>query len=372
VVVFVISGASSQGQTSQVEMAGIARAVGEERPQIIVACCNVKELGLLEAEFATIVQLPNYAPSELELAAELMFQKSGPPPSTGPKLQSLMVAPRPWAVEVWKNHRGSFDPVYELWLECVPRKFHLSRVALQSLLERDGYGLHYVVREPETREILGFCATYTTYIGSGEESLIGSVAAILVRPSYRKRGVGRSLHDHALWKLSKTRGVERLQLGSTFPRLLFGLPVDSASEEWYRRRGWRMDQQAPGTGHEVTDWFLQFNDWFPRPLARAAGLVFRPCDPAEFELVLELVERESARNDNVGWYDQYAKLTNSHYIREIVIGIEDGILVASALTFINDGENPVSQDIPWPAAIGHEVGGLTCICIAGMSPDEQA
>jgi len=370
-VVFIISGASSQGQTPQVEMAEMARAIGEKRPFIVAACSNIEELGLLEAGFPTIVQVSNYSPSELESAAELLFGKSAPPPSTGPKLQSLMVAPREWKVEVWRDWH-SIDSVYELWLECIPRKFHLSRICLQSLLRREGYAAHFVVREPETREILGFAATYTTYIGSGGESLIGSLAAILVRPSFRKRGVGLSLHNHALRQLTRTRGVERLQLGSTFPRLLFGLPVDAASEDWYRRRGWRMDGQGPGTGQEVSDWLLQIGDWLPRPLPRADGLVFRACEPAEFEPVMELVEIESARHDNVGWFDQYAKLTNTPHIRDIVVGIQDGTVVAAALTYVPDADSPIAEDIPWPAAIGDDVGGVTCICITGNCPHQWA
>lgn len=365
-VVFVISGPPSQGQTSQVEMSEIARAIGEKRPHNIVACCDIEELGLLEADFSTIIQLPSYSPSELESAAELLFGKPDPPPSTGPKLQSLMVSPKAWSVEVWNGNRDSFDPVYELWLECMPGKFYLGRFALQSLLKRDGYAMHYVVREPETREILGFCATYTTYIGSGGESLIGSLSAILVRPSYRKRGVGLSLHNHALRQLTKTRGVERLQLGSTFPRLLFGLPVDGASEDWYRRRGWRMDQQGPGTGQEVCDWLLRISEWLPGPFPTTAGLAFRPCELSEFDHVLDMVETEYARNDNVGWYDQYAKLANTMNVRDIVIGMENGTVIAAALTFVKNTGSPVAEDIPWPAAIGDDVGGVTCICITGM------
>ncbi len=61
-VVFVISGPPTQGQTSQVEMSEIARSISEQRPHIIVACCNIEELGILEADFPTIIQLPNYSP----------------------------------------------------------------------------------------------------------------------------------------------------------------------------------------------------------------------------------------------------------------------------------------------------------------------
>lgn len=366
VVVFVISGPPSQGQTSQVGMAEVVRAADAKRSHIVVACCDTEGLGLGEADFSTVIQVSSYLSAELESAAELLFgNPAPPPPSTGPRLESLMVAPKSWPVEVWNGNREPIDPVHELWLECVPRQFYLSRFTLRSLLKRDGYAMHYVVREPETREILGFCATYTTYIGGGGESLIGSLVAILVRPWYRKRGVGLSLHSHAQRQLTKTRGVERLQLGSTFPRLLLGLPVDGPSEEWYRRRGWQMDRQGPGRGQEVCDWLLHISDWLPGPFPTTARLDFRACELSEFDRVLRLVERESARNDYVGWYDQYVKLANTMNVRDIVVGIGSGTVVAAALTFVKNTGSPVAEDIPWPAAIGDDVGGVTCICISG-------
>lgn len=370
-VVFVISGPPARGQASQAKLSDIARAVGDQRPHIIIACCSIEELGPLEAHFPTIVQLSSYSPAELESAADLLFRvpsSARPPSSTGPKLQSLMLSPKPWPVEVWNANRD-FDKVHELWRECMPGKFQLDRFTLQSLLKRDGYAMHYVVRDPETREMLGFCVTYTTYIGSGGESLIGSLSAILVTPSYRQRGVGLSLHTHAVRQLTKTRGVHRLQLGSTFPRLLFGLPIDAAAEEWFRRRGWLMNRQGPGEGQEVCDWMLRMSDWPTRRIPAAAGLSFRPCELAEFDSVLDLVERESTRNDHVGWYDQYAKLANTMHVRDIIVGVENETIVAAALTHVRLTGSPVAEDIAWPAVIGEDVGGVTCICITGTICD---
>lgn len=366
-VVFVISGPPVRGQASQVEMSGIARSVGDQRPHIVVACCDIEELGLLGADFPTIIQLPSYSAGELESAADVLFRKTIQSPSAAPKLQSLMVPPKTWPVDVWNANRD-FDQVHELWGECMPRKFQLDRYTLQAILKRDGYAMHYVVRDPETWQILGFCATYTTYIGSGGESLIGSLSAILIRPSYRQRGVGRSLHNHALRQLAKTRGVHRLQLGSTFPRLLFGLPVDVASDDWFLRRGWRMDQQGPGTGEEVCDWIGRFSDWPSRGLPTIAGLSFRPCELSEFDTVLDIVERESTRNDNVGWYDQYAKLANTMHVRDIIIGVENETIVAAALTYIKNTGSPIAEDLPWAATLGDDVGGVTCICITDANP----
>lgn len=365
VVVFVISGPTISRQTSQVALAEITRNFCESRPQIILACCGVRSLGPLERTFPTIVQIPDYSPSELEGAARSLFREAPKPCPTGPNVHNLILAPKAWSVETWNEHRD-VDAIYKLWCQCVPDSYKLSRYMFQSLLQRDGYAMHYVVREPGTSEIVGFCATYTTYVDSGGERLIGSMAAILVQPSYRNRGIGLSLHNYALQQLAKPRGVCRLQLGSTFPRLFYGLPIDSPAEDWFRRRNWPIHPHSsePGTGQEACDWLLKFEDW-PAPDFMPSGLTFRPCEFSEFDMVLEMVERDSKRKDNVGWYDQYAKLANTMNIRDIILGLEGGRIVATALTYVKKTGSPVAEDLPWAATIADDVGGVTCICILG-------
>ncbi|KAK3944128.1 hypothetical protein QBC46DRAFT_375433 [Diplogelasinospora grovesii] len=308
-VVFVISGPPRHGQMSQVVLAEMSRSHCEHRPHIIVACCDIRELGPLETSFTTVIQLPSYSPIELETAANLLFQEPerSPTATTGPVVRNLITAPKSWFVDNWDENRDE-AAVYGLWCQCFPAPFRLHRFLLRSLLRRDGYAMHYIVRDPGTLEVLGFCATYTTYVDSGGERLIGSMAALVVRPSYRQRGVGLSLHLHALRQLAKTRGVCRLQLGSTFPRIFTGLPSGSPSEDWFKRRGWRMDGRGgPGTGQEACDWLLKFDDW-PAMNLVPNGLVFRQCDISEFGRVLGVVERESRRKDNVGFQTLEAPL----------------------------------------------------------------
>lgn len=367
-VIFVISGGPTQGQVSQVELSGIARSIGDQLPHIIVACCDLDELGPVHVEFGTLIHLPDYTPKELKSAADVLFATPGPSSSAGSNLQSLMLAPHQWVVERWNPTRDpGLDKIYELWCQCMPAKYHLTRFTFQSLISRDGWARHYIVREPETREILGFCATFITFIAGGTERLLGSLAAVLVRPSSRQRGIGLSLHDHALRQLTNTRDVERLQLGSTFPRLLYGLPVGTPAEDWFQRRGWRMDGLEPGTGQEVSDWLLRVEDWpgAGRFASATAGLTIKPCDFTDFSSVLKLVANESSRNDHVGWYDTYAKLEQTMHVRDIVIGTEGDNVIAAAITYDRRSGSPTADDLPWAAWIGEHVGGVTCICISG-------
>lgn len=366
-VVFVISGPPRQGQPPQVAMAEIVRTLCEQRPQVIVACCDIQELGALETAFPAIIQIPNYSPLELENAARILFAEAKRPP-TGPNFQNLLLAPRPWTCVLWKSERD-LSAVFDLWCQCLPKRFHLDRARLQALLCRDGYAMHYVVREPETSEVVGFCAAYTEYASSDSERLIGSVAALLVRPSYRQRGVGLSLHNAVLNKFSKVRGVSGIQLGSSFPRLLYGLPMDSPWEDWFRRRDWPIKPRSSelGEGQEACDWLLRLEDW-PAIGAMPPGLNFRTCEPGEFDSVLAIVSRESGRKNHFGWYDQYAKLVDTIFIRDIMLGLQGDAIVAIAITYSKNNGGPVGDDLPWADTIADDVGGVTCICIVGEYP----
>ena len=92
----------------------------------------------------------------------------------------------------------------------------LDHQTFASLLRRPGYAKHYVVRDPRSEEVLGFCVTYLSYADQEGENLIASLAVLLVRHQSRNQGVGLSLHNHAIDQLRRTRGVIRVQLGSTF------------------------------------------------------------------------------------------------------------------------------------------------------------
>lgn len=364
-VVFVISGPPCFGQPSQASLAETVRSLCESRPLILLACCKAGWLGPLESSFPTVIQVSGYAPLELEAAADVVLGKQ--PHTAGPNVQNLILAPKSWQVEAWNEHRD-VCPAYELWCQCFPDNFRLSRFLFQSLLCRDGYAMHYVVREPGTSQLLGFCATYTTYIGSDSERLVGSLAALFVRPSYRQRGIGLSLHDHALRQLRKTRGVCRLQLGSTYPRLFYGVPLENPSEDWFSRRNWPVKPQSqsslPGAGQETTDWLLVFDDW-PTTTLMDSKLKFRSCEFSEYHMVMEIVERESRDKDNMGWYDQYAKLEGTMNIEDIVLGLEGQTIMAVALTYVKNTGSPVFEDLPWAGMISDDVGGVTCVCISG-------
>lgn len=364
-VIFVISGLPVAGQSSQVEMAEIARAIGEQRPQIIVACQSVDDLGLLEADFSTIIELPGYSSSHLQEAAAILFGEAATPRTNVLDVDKIVEPPRFWPPDAWDCTKDDITPIHELWNQCLPDQFRLDKFGLKSLLQRDGYAMHFIAQDPESRETIGFCATYTTFVDQGGERLIGSLAMILVKPYYRRRGVGRSLYEHAFRQLKRIRGVDRIQLGSTFPRLLYGIPAEFSSVEWFERRGWRMDCQGPGRGQEVCDLLLKMDDWPSGFPAVSSGLNFRQATFDDFNAITDFVEKESSRKDTMGWYDQYANLARDGRFSDIILGLQGSTIIATAMVYTPNDGSSVAQDLPWARTIGADVGGATCICITG-------
>lgn len=369
VVVFVISGPVSPGQPSQVVLSSMVQEVGQGQPHVVVACCDVQDLDPVILSFPTVLQIPGLSSQQLEVGADLLFvgrssRISAPSPEAS-TYQKITTSHR-WMVAEW-NQARDVPEVHTLWNLCMPKKFRLDQASLLRVLQRDGYAKHFVVRQPGTNELLGFCATYITYLDSKEDVLVGSLAALFVRTSHRGQGIGKLLHNEALKGFKKTRGVSRLQLGSTFPRLLYGIPIDHPSEEWFRRQGWRMDCTDPGTGQEAVDWLLSFDNW-PAVGFPPIGVTFRPCTFADFDQVLQVVELESEKNGTMGWYDQYAKLADSFSMSDIMLGLRGDTIVATAITYVMRSDNPSAEDIPWAGSISEDTGGVTCIYITGKGP----
>ncbi|KAK8002480.1 ribosomal protein S14p/S29e [Apiospora arundinis] len=356
-IIFVISGKPIASQPSQADIAEVAWMVGNTRPQIVLACYDVQAMGLMKADFPAIIQLPSYSPHFLQQAAAVLF---GEPLTRNPIDTTPL---QKWVVEALPDALMATDisPFKRLWDKCLPDQFQLDQHSLRTLLDRVGWSRHYVVKLPGSGEFIGFCATYTTFLNGGDADLVGSIAVILVEPAYRQRGIGKLLHDEALIQLKKVRGVRRLQLGSTFPRLLCGIPQGSAAIRWFQRRGWRMDFRSDGLGREVCDWILDIQDWPSGSFAAAMpGFSFRVCDMDELDAVKAFVRRESFRNDTMGLCDQYT--ANDCF--DVIVGLWESTVVAAALTYLPRSGTQTEQDLPWARTIGPDVGGASCICIA--------
>ncbi|ORY71131.1 beta-n-acetyltransferase [Pseudomassariella vexata] len=369
VIIFVISGAAAAGQPSQLDAANIARKMGDHCPQVVVACQDAQALGLLEESFPTVLQLPGYSPEHLQAAAAALFGETVPPAVGTASEQNSAKAPIRWDVEELNPMYLNATPIQELWAECLPAQFQLDVFGLRTVLDRKGWARHYAVKGSSTGEMVGFCATFVTFYGnSADQDLVGSLAVLIVKPAYRRRGIGLALHNHAVDELAATDNVVRVQLGSTFPRLFCGVPVDFASAAWFRRRDWKMDGQNPGSGQEVCDWLLRIQDW-PSPGEALPDFSFRQSSWQELRTVMEFIGEESKHIEQMGLHDQYSSyLEYESNDGDIILGLHGTVIVATAIIYIPTSGNPSANDLPWSRMIGSDVGGITCICVSSQNP----
>ena len=363
VVIFVISEAPRPGDAPQIDAAHVTQVLAEERPLLIVLTCSSQHLQQLSKDFPTIIQSKDYTKPTLEKTVSFIFGEDveTPAPPSRP-LTTHHTPPKLWPVEQWNESRD-IDTVYDLWTQNMDVRFAMHITTLAALLRRPGYATHYIVRDA-SGQVLGFCATFLSYVDLAGEKLIASLAILLVDLEHRHQGIGLSLHNYAVDHLKRTRGVGRLQLGSTFPRILYGPPSSMEFDQvWFSRRGWRLDKQSPGQGQPVYDLLLDFEAW--KVPVTDCSLVFRNCTQNDMGKVLQLVEAETTRDNTMGWFDQYYKLIDDVNVGDIVLALEGSSILAVALTYTSSCYSPLSLDLPWASQIGDDCGGVSCICIPG-------
>lgn len=95
-----------------------------------------------------------------------------------------------------------------------------------------------MVRNSSTKALYGFCATYRIHS-------VGIIGALLVDPTKRNVSIGRSLHRRAMRNLTQKHGIQKVQLGTSFPAVFLGIPADdsAALKSWFASSGW--DTQFP-------------------------------------------------------------------------------------------------------------------------------
>ncbi|KAM3071938.1 hypothetical protein ACMFMG_008404 [Clarireedia jacksonii] len=363
-------------QQLQLEIADVVFAVSEDKPCIIVICGDSTDMQD-SIPFPTVILTADYSTQALEMAATLIFGERQPNPNEvlavlRPR-QLEPVRPKLWPVDQW-NEARDVSSIHSLWVENFDRRFSIDAATLRSLLHREGYAKHYVVRSPTSGEVLGFCATYLSYIDQEGERLIASLAMLLVKSAYQRQGIGLSLHSHAVDQLRRTRGVIRLQLGSTFPRMLYGPLVGptgalTTSDEWFRRRGWTLDKYVPGQGQLVYDLILHTRNWTYQEQRSQELFRYRPCTQDDMTRVLELVEKASIQQARMGWFDQYFSLMNGPNIKDIVLCLAGSQIVATALTYTPSCGSAAASNLPWAERVGRDVGGVTCVCIFSSERD---
>lgn len=366
--IFVATPLSSSSEPSHFESAMDVREILEDRPLIVVVCCSPQDEELAdeelpETEFPTVIAVPGISVPELESVAQLLIE--GPLDIESTSTTSAL-SHEYWTVENCDLERD-LDDMYGLWCSTVAKKFHLPRHSFDQLARRNGFSFNCVVREPSNGDLVGFCVTWVSFQGRSVFSLVGSMAALIVREDFQGRGIGRALHDESVSRLNKRPDLRLVNLGSIFPRFFRGIPDQSSDTKFFEHRGWNLSGTAPGTGQTVTDWVLNFVD-HPHSDLATAGLTFRPCTLLDWNSVFTMVDNYALKWSYFGYYDQFARTLDSSHMGDVILGFEGDNLVAGAVTYLPGSDSQTATDLVWAATAGSNLGGLSCIVIKGKHP----
>jgi len=187
-----------------------------------------------------------------------------------------------------------------------------------------------------------------------------------VRQTHRDLGIGLSLHDVAVRELSKVPGITSMQLGSIFPRLFPGLPIDLPSEDlsWFSHRGWKLSDNF------IFDLFMDIDSFTPNDNWNAqlkeSGVTVSNCRPDQFEALIDFEERYFGNYP--GWVEKYHALKSADDISDALIAHDSEGILGAVLIFSPVGNNQLSKDIPWPKVIAERTGGLGFV---GVKPESR-
>ncbi|KAK8097998.1 beta-hexosaminidase [Apiospora kogelbergensis] len=167
------------------------------------------------------------------------FVPQGSMPGTMRKAKKVTKSRQQWLVECYDPDRDShaLDELLSLLARSSTPSLPYSASSSHTfqLFNPSVEESHYVVRNSSTQALYGFVATYYT-------KGLGSIGAIFVDPSKRNVSVGRSLHRRAVRTLLQRKGIQKIQLGTSFPAAFLGVPVDD-QKTWFTNIGW--DTQFP-------------------------------------------------------------------------------------------------------------------------------
>jgi beta-N-acetylhexosaminidase len=312
-----------------------------------------------------------YTRPALEAAAAVICFPTPAPgflPVRGPN-SALTIRQRRWAVDVWRFREGDLDLIGDLWLDNFGKLWPCDADTLKRLLIREGFSKHFVVIDPNSRDssrpdLLGFCATFC--IPFREHEWISCLALLMVRTSHRGLGIGLTLHDVAMKEMKRARGLSRLHLGSSFPRIFPGMPTElpAADQDWFQRRGWQYEER------QISDFALDMTNWKSSPPEAIAGnnISFSICSPAKKQALMSFLERYFNHSKYPGWIVMYKRTISDPVAaeRDIVIATQDNSVVAAGIIYVANDHTPVSQDILWAKMLSPAAGGVTCISVHRM------
>jgi beta-N-acetylhexosaminidase len=222
------------------------RTRGQKKQLIVVAVSSPYDFAM-DKSIGTYLCTFDFTENALHALARTLvgdITPRGTLPGTLRKSKKVLKSRQHWLVEEYSSERdasGLNDLLRAVHRASAPDLQFLRTTTAASfqLNNSNIVEAHFVVRNSSTNALYGFVATYFVHG-------IGILGGVFVEPTKRDVSIGRSLHRRALRGLSQRRGIKQIQIGSAFPGVFLGIPVDvevNTIKDWFANSGW--DVQFP-------------------------------------------------------------------------------------------------------------------------------
>lgn len=236
-------------------------------------------------------------------------------------------------------------PALALWEACLGARWPVPGAVFRALIAE---GTAFVAEDGG--EVGGFVSTQC-------KDRRGSILVVLVAPSRRRQGWGRSLLAAAEAELRR-QGAAAIQLGGGAHSYFWpGVPAD-LDEAWafFQACGW--------AGHETSvDLVGDLQACTTPPWvwerARAAGVTVRRALPSDLDAALRF-----ERQHFPGWAAGYEAMVRLGEGGDMVVAVDGGGAVVGTSGILSPRSAAWRARFPWPRLLGERTGGVGALGVA--------
>lgn len=240
--------------------------------------------------------------------------------------------------------------IFALWQQTVGQKWPISVTHFRQILASPE-ARHFVARE--NGQVVGLLAGLKRY---GEESDRAHITALLVSPTWQRKGIATELY-HAALEQFKAEGVRHVQVGGGWPRFWPGVPANlPAGLTFFQAQGWHFD-------HIVHDLLqnLRYYATPPEVLSRIRREQIR-FELASHETIDEVLAFEM--REFPAWADHFQRVAGVGDYSDIVMARDLTGEVVATLTTFGRYSHPSRCDVLWQSLLTNSVGAISSVGVA--------
>ncbi|HLZ56148.1 MAG TPA: GNAT family N-acetyltransferase [Ktedonosporobacter sp.] len=255
-----------------------------------------------------------------------------------------------WTIQPYDTSNDA-DAVFALWQSAVGQYWPIEMRRFRQVLSGP-FPQHFVAKE--NGQVIGFVATARSLRG---DVWTGHLLALLVAPSWQRKGLGSALYEEALQYL-RLAGMRYLQLGGLSPRFWCGVPVNLVpAQSFFRAREWDLS----GTVYDLVQDLHHYAT--PPAIYRrmtAEHIAIEAARKPDVEDILSFEQREFPN-----WLMHYQRCARLGDYQDLLVARDqqDGRVVGTTLMYTS-ASHPERTDVIWQPLLGKDAGAMGAVGVA--------